>query len=122
MFTFGGGAVVWRSIRQWCVANSIMEAEYVATCEASMEAIQLRKFLTDLEVVPHMDKPIDLYCDNSGAIANIKESRNHKCTKHIKRRYQLIKVIVERGCESLEDRIKTQPCRSVHEDIISQSF
>lgn len=68
VFTFGGGAVVWRSIKQQCVANYTMEAEYVAACEASMEAVQLRKFLTDLEVVPHMDKPIDLYCDNNGAI------------------------------------------------------
>ena len=39
VFTSGGGAVVWRSIKQSCVANSTMEAEYVATSEASMEVI-----------------------------------------------------------------------------------
>ncbi|XP_073057008.1 secreted RxLR effector protein 161-like [Primulina eburnea] len=30
MFTLGGGAVVWRSIKQSCIADSTMEAEYVA--------------------------------------------------------------------------------------------
>ena len=97
VFTLGGGAIVWRSIKQSCVANSTMEAEYVAASEAAMEAVWLKKFLADLEVVPNMDKPIDLYCDNTGAIANVKESRHHKRTKHIERRYHLIRLIVERG-------------------------
>ena len=75
---------------QSCVSNSTMEVEYVAALEASMEVVWLRNFLIDLEVVPGMQKPIDLYCDNTGAIANIKEPRHHKRTKHIERRYHLI--------------------------------
>ena len=47
-----------------------MEAEYVAACEAAKEVVWLKKFLTDLEVVPNMHLPITLYCDNSGAVAN----------------------------------------------------
>ncbi|KAA0050603.1 gag/pol protein [Cucumis melo var. makuwa] len=35
-------------------ANSTMEAEYLAACEATKEAVWLRKFLADLEVVPNM--------------------------------------------------------------------
>ena len=62
-----------------------------------MEAIWLRNFLIDLEVVSSMEKPIHLYCDNTGAIANIKEPRHHKRTKHIEWRYHLIRSIVERG-------------------------
>ena len=45
----------------------------MADCEAAKEAIWLRKFLIDLEVVPNMSLPITLYCDNSGAVANSKE-------------------------------------------------
>ncbi|TYK14867.1 gag/pol protein [Cucumis melo var. makuwa] len=45
-----------------------MEAEYVATCEAAKEAVWLRKFLHDLEVVANMDLPITLYCDNRDVI------------------------------------------------------
>ena len=38
-----------------------------------------------------------LYCDNSGAVANSKEPRSHKRSKHIERRYHLIREIVTRG-------------------------
>ena len=34
-----------------------MEAEYVAACEAVKEAVWLKKFLNDLEVVPNMTCP-----------------------------------------------------------------
>ena len=74
-----------------------MEAEYVAACEAAKEAVWLRKFLHDLEVVPNMNLPITLYCDNSGAVANSKEPRSHKRGKHIERKYHLIREIVQRG-------------------------
>ena len=71
-----------------------MEAEYVAACEAAKEAVSLRKFLENLEVVPDMDRPLTLYCDNSGAVANSKEPKSHKRGKHIERKYHLIREIV----------------------------
>ncbi|KAL0561491.1 hypothetical protein IC582_001919 [Cucumis melo] len=97
VFTLNGGAVVWRSIKQGCIADSTMEAEYVAACEAAKEAVWLRNFLIDLEVVPNMSKPITLYCDNSGDVANSREPRSHKHGKHIERKYHLIREIVHRG-------------------------
>ena len=39
VFTLGGEAISWRSIKQSCIADSTIEAEYVATCEAAKEAI-----------------------------------------------------------------------------------
>ena len=74
-----------------------MEAEYVTAQETAKEAVQLKKFLNNLEVVPNMDKPITLYCDNSGAVANSKEPRSYKRGKHIERKYHLIREIVQRG-------------------------
>ena len=74
-----------------------MEAEYIAACEAAKEAVWLRKFFTDLEVVPNMEKPLTLYCDNSGTVAKSKEPRSHKRGKHIERKYHLIREIVHRG-------------------------
>ncbi|EXB31117.1 hypothetical protein L484_004590 [Morus notabilis] len=44
-----------------------------------------------------MDKPIKLYCDNSGMVANSKEPRSHKSANHIERKYHLIRDIVDRG-------------------------
>ena len=94
VFVLGGGAIVWRSIKQTCIADSTMEAEYVAASEATKEAIWLQKFLRDLEVIPGMEKAITLYYDNSAAIANTKESRHHRRTKHIDRKYHLIREAV----------------------------
>ena len=73
VFTLNGVSVVWRSVKQSCIADSTMEAEYVAACEAAKEAVWLRKFLIDLEVVPDAEQPMTLFCDNSGAVANSRE-------------------------------------------------
>ena len=97
VFTLGGGAIVWRSIKQSCVVDSTMEPEYVAACEAAKEAVWLQKFFTDLEVVPDMDNSLTLYCDNSGAVANSKEPRSHKRSKHIERKNHVIRDIMQRG-------------------------
>ena len=97
IFTLGCGAVVWRSIKQSSIADSTMEAEYIAACEVAKESVWLKNFYTDLKVVPNMEKPLVLYCDNSGVVANFKEPRSHKRGKHIERKYHLIREIVHRG-------------------------
>ena len=97
VFTLGGGAISWRSVKQKCVSDSTMEAEYVAASEAAKEAVWLRNFLMDLDVIPGLPKIITIYCDNSGAVANSKEPRAHKASKHIERKYHLIRDIVKRG-------------------------
>ena len=43
--------------------------------------------------------PITLFCDNSGAVAQSKDPRNHKKGKHIERKYHIIRDIVARGDE-----------------------
>ena len=75
MFTLRGDAISWRSIEQPCVANSIIEAEYVAAFKATQKAVWLKNFLLDLREVPSVQSPITFYCDNSGAVANSKEPR-----------------------------------------------
>ena len=69
VFTLGGGAISWRSIKQSCIADSTMEAEYVAACEAAKEAIWHKKFISNLGVLRVEQVPITLFCDNSGAVA-----------------------------------------------------
>lgn len=82
IFTLGREAIVWRSIKQNCVANT-KETEQVAALEEYMEAIWLQKFLADLEVVIARKKPINFQCDKRRTIANIKVLRHHKRAKHI---------------------------------------
>ena len=98
----GSGAIIWRSIKQSCIADSTIEAEYVATYEATKEAVWLREFLKELEVVPNMHEPIRLYCDNSGAMANAKEPINYNKGKHIERKFHLVREIVSRGDIAVE--------------------
>lgn len=57
----------------------------------------LRNFLKDLAVVPAIEMPLTMFCDNSGAVANSKEPRSHNKAKHIERKYHLIRDIVQRG-------------------------
>ena len=73
VFTLGGGAVIWRSVKQKCITDSTMEAEYVAASEAAKEAVWFRNFLLDLDVVPNLTRHITIYCDNTGIVANTKE-------------------------------------------------
>ena len=64
MFTFGDGAISWRNVKQSSIVDSTMEAEYIAASEAAKEAVWLKNFLLDLEVVPSAQSAITLYCDN----------------------------------------------------------
>ena len=97
MFTLGGGAISWRSVKQSGITDSTIEDEYVVACEVAKEAIWLKKFLSILGVVRMEQVPITLFCDNSGAVAQSKDPRNYKRGKHIKRKYHIIRDIVARG-------------------------
>ena len=97
VFTLNGGAVSWKSSKQQTVADSTTEAEYIAASEAAKEAVWMKKFITELGVVPGIEDPIPLLCDNNGAIAQAKEPRSHQKSKHILRRFHLIREIIERG-------------------------
>ncbi|XP_074342225.1 secreted RxLR effector protein 161-like [Apium graveolens] len=75
VFTLGGGALIWRSVKQKCIADSTMEVEYVAASEAAKEAIWFRNFLLDLDVVPNFPQQIMIYCDNTGAVIDVEASQ-----------------------------------------------
>ena len=77
MFCLNGGAISWKSSKQDTVADSTTEAEYIATSEAAKEVVWIKKFITGLGVVPSISNPMDLFCDNNGAIAQAKEPRSH---------------------------------------------
>ena len=97
VFTLGGGAISWRSVKKSCIIDSTMKAEYVAAYVVAKQAVWLKKFLFDLSVVRIKQVPITLFCDNSGAVAQSKDPRNHKKGKHIERKYHIIWDIVARG-------------------------
>ncbi|KAJ9567534.1 hypothetical protein OSB04_003500, partial [Centaurea solstitialis] len=83
--------------KQDTIADSTIEAEYIAASDAAKEAVWLRNFLSDLRVVTSVSRPIDIFCDNSGAVAQAKEPREHHKSKHVLRKYHLIREIIGRG-------------------------
>ncbi|KAI3790529.1 hypothetical protein L2E82_03631 [Cichorium intybus] len=97
VFILNGGAVSWRSSKQDVVAQSTTESEYIAASEATKEVVWIRKFIEDLGVVPSIQDPVEIFCDNEGAIAQAKEPRSHQRTKHIQRRFNYIRDEVKRG-------------------------
>ncbi|KAJ9558298.1 hypothetical protein OSB04_012912 [Centaurea solstitialis] len=97
VFTLNGGAISWKSSKQDTIADSTTEAEYIAACDAAKEAVWLRNFLSDLRVVASISRPIDIFCDNSGAVAQAKEPREHHKSRHVLRKYHLIREIIRRG-------------------------
>ncbi|GJY17520.1 retrotransposon protein, putative, ty1-copia subclass [Tanacetum coccineum] len=50
------------------------EVEYIAAYDASKEAVWVKKFISGLGVVPTIEEPINMYCDNTGAITIANES------------------------------------------------
>ena len=79
------------------VAGSTCEAEYIAASKAANEGVWMKEFVSDLGVIRSASGPMKNFCDNTGAIALARESRFHKRTKHIKRRFNSIRDQVKEG-------------------------
>ena len=56
----------------------------------------MKKFIIELGIVSEIQYPVPLFCDNTEAVAQAKEPRSHQKSKHILRRFHLIREIVER--------------------------
>ena len=68
VFMLAGGAISWKSAKQTIVASSTMEAEFIACFETTSQAKWLKNFITGLQVLNSISKPIRIYCDNSATI------------------------------------------------------
>ena len=97
MFYLNTGTVSWRSSKQDTVADSTTETKYIVASDVAKEAVWIKKFITRLGIIPSISDSVDLYCDNNNAIAQAKEPRSHQRSKHILKRYHLIREIIERG-------------------------
>ena len=88
----GMGAVTWSSKKQYIVALSSTEAEYIALSHTAKEALWLKAFLAEIQVKDAM--PIKIHCDNQGSIALSKDNKFHGGTKHIDIRYHFIREAI----------------------------
>ncbi|GJV54359.1 retrotransposon protein, putative, ty1-copia subclass [Tanacetum coccineum] len=86
VFVLNEGVIDWKSTKQTILATSSTESEYIVASNASKEAVWIRKLIYGLGIVPTNEKPMMMYCDNTGAITianepGITKGAKHYCTK-----------------------------------------
>lgn len=91
-FIYSGCLVSHESRKQQTVALSSTEAEYMAVCEASKEAIYLKKLLTEL--IDRGNIPIELYNDSQSAKRLTENCVYHRRSKHIDVKFHFIREAV----------------------------
>ena len=69
VFTLGGGAVTWRSVRQTIIARSTMESEFVVLEMAGSETEWLKTFLANIPLGMKPTPSVSMHCDCQSAIA-----------------------------------------------------
>ena len=89
VFMLAGGAISWQSKKQKTVALSTVEAEYMATTQATKEAIWWRSYLGGLG--HDVTGATALLSDSQGSIALAKNPDHHARTKHIDVQYHFIR-------------------------------
>ncbi len=88
-----GAAITWKSQKQSIVAQSSMEAEYIALAEAAKEVEWLRKL--ELEIRPKsVAMPTTIFEDNQSTIRLSKNPIHSSRSKHIAVRYHKIQELV----------------------------
>nr|GEW70966.1 retrotransposon protein, putative, Ty1-copia subclass [Tanacetum cinerariifolium] len=102
VFVLNCGAVDWKCVKQSIFATSSGEAKYIAAFDASKKAVWVRKFISGLGVVPTIEEPISMYCDNTGAIAIANESRITKGARNFRAKVHYLREVIEFGDIKLE--------------------
>ncbi|GKC67495.1 hypothetical protein Tco_1100093 [Tanacetum coccineum] len=108
VFILNGGVVDWKSIKQSIFATSSTDAEYIAASDASKEAVWIHKFISRPGIVPTIEKPISMYCDNTGAIAIAKDDGVTKGARHFRAKVHYLRETIKMGDVKIE-KIDTDP-------------
>jgi hypothetical protein len=113
-FVLEGGSVSWMSKLQPTVARSSTDAEYMAACAATQEAVYLRRLLEGLGY--KQEGATLILEDNQGCIALSENPVNHQRTKHIDVQYHFVRERVESG----EVRLVYVPTEHQLADILTK--
>ena len=95
VYILADGPITWRARKQKASAQSAMESEYMALCEAAKEAAWLRRVLKELLCT--QEKPTVIWEDNQSAIIFADHDGKHDRTKHIALRYHYTRDQIKAG-------------------------
>ena len=90
--------VSWASKKQYTVALSTAEAEYVAAASCCAQLLWLRQQLSDFGL---RYSSVPIMCDNNSAIKIVETPVQHSRTKHIEVRHHFLRDSVEKGLVSM---------------------
>nr|GFB39077.1 hypothetical protein [Tanacetum cinerariifolium] len=71
--------------------------KYIAAFDAFKKAVWVRKFISELGVVPTIEEPISMYCDNTGAIAIANEFGITKGARHFRAKVHYLREVIDFG-------------------------
>ncbi|GJS95180.1 hypothetical protein Tco_0802148 [Tanacetum coccineum] len=97
VFVLNRGAIDWKSSKQSTTAMFATEAEYIAASEAAMESVWIGKFISELGILPTINEPIKMFCDNSAALLIANEPGVQRGAKHYHRRYHYVRECIKLG-------------------------
>jgi hypothetical protein len=100
VFLLGGTPVLWAAKKQQSISLSSTESEYIASSQATREAVYLWQFLVKLGF--HQISTTTLLIDNQLAIALALNPEFHARTKHIKVCHHYIHEKIEDGVINLK--------------------
>jgi len=108
--------ISWRSSKEQVVALSSCEAEYVAACEATCQAVWWNSLIEELKV--RLLEKINLFVDNKSAIDLANHPASHGRSKHIETKYHFIRDQVSKK------KVEIAHCRSEMQlsDILTKAL
>ena len=132
LFTYGGTAISWRSMKQTIAATSSNHAEILAIHEASRECVWLRSVIKHILESCGLSSgkiiPMIIYEDNTACIAQLKDGYiKGDRTKHISPKFFFthdlqkngdIEVQQVRSCDNLADLFTKALPTSVFEKLV----
>ncbi|KAL0292530.1 UNVERIFIED_CONTAM: hypothetical protein Sradi_6985500 [Sesamum radiatum] len=108
VFKLNGGVVAWKSSKQATTSDSTTEAEYITTSEV----VWMKNYIQELGVVPSIAEPVVIFCDNNSDNASKGIEISYR-SKHILRRYHLLREMVNRGDVRI-DRVSSEKTQQIH--------
>ena len=110
----GSSIIMWVSRMQTIVAQSTMEAEYVALCLAIQNSNYIKNLLNSLEIKQiHITYAPTVFCDNEAAVSVSWNPKHHQRTKHIELKYQYCADQVKKKAVVIDNIKSADNCSDV---------
>eukprot|EP00253_Pinus_taeda_P001451 PITA_01451 len=116
VLSLGSGPICWSSKKQAAIALSSTEADYRGAVNATIQAIWLQHFLSELGISVH--HPTVIWCDNQSTLKFCRNPVQRQRTKHIEIHMHFIRELIHDGIIDLQ----YYPSSEQIADIFTKTF